>query len=532
MNVDELQRAHARRRDVTPEDVAAALASSDLNARRLGAIALYYTRMRQSVDALADVCFLHEYRDVGALNLLAQLAQIAENPYPVLVARKNTGLRMIAEGDLHGGVAAVESAVIDANHAAIKGDDRSRKAMALLHDVAIDDAYDAVGARFRSEAAPPPSNTPFRVHIVASALADNAATTRVIVALARHLSARGIDASILLTAHTSSGDSPAFAELAAVGIPVWTAPSGNPLDRALALARRGREDPAHAAVFYAWPMDAVAKLASVVGVAQSHVFVNHTAEQKCGRFEVIAQCTRDFSRSYRPELGRYLSPASVKFDLVEAAQPLDRARLGVRPDQILLGSYGRLSKCVEPIYITATSRILREAPETVLVLPGLPDPLSERDLRAAYAGEGVLDRVRFPGYFSDEYFKLLKSTDVYLDTFSWTGGQSVLDAMVAGLPIVASRPGFDPDFDPTGTAPISLGSTYLSPEVPVAPARDAAAYAAIALDYVRSAELRARHGAANRRQSAGYRVEKQMDLFEAMLTEAVGRYGPPPPRRG
>ncbi len=407
MNVDELQRAHARRRDVTPEDVAAALASSDLNARRLGAIALYYTRMRQSVDALADVCFLHEYRDVGALNLLAQLAQIAENPYPVLVARKNTGLRMIAEGDLHGGVAAVESAVIDANHAAIKGDDRSRKAMALLHDVAIDDAYDAVGARFRSEAAPPPSNTPFRVHIVASALADNAATTRVIVALARHLSARGIDASILLTAHTSSGDSPAFAELAAVGIPVWTAPSGNPLDRALALARRGREDPAHAAVFYAWPMDAVAKLASVVGVAQSHVFVNHTAEQKCGRFEVIAQCTRDFSRSYRPELGRYLSPASVKFDLVEAAQPLDRARLGVRPDQILLGSYGRLSKCVEPIYITATSRILREAPETVLVLPGLPDPLSERDLRAAYAGEGVLDRVRFPGYFSDEYFKLL-----------------------------------------------------------------------------------------------------------------------------
>jgi glycosyltransferase involved in cell wall biosynthesis len=198
----------------------------------------------------------------------------------------------------------------------------------------------------------------------------------------------------------------------------------------------------------------------------------------------------------------------------------------------LLGTYGRLSKCVEPAYTEALTRILHAAPEAVLVLPGLPDPASEGELRAAFAAGGVLDRVRFPGFLKDEYFGLLKATDIYCDSFSWTGGQSVLDAMVAGVPIVANLPSVDPVLDPTGTSAITVGGTYLNPAVPVAPSLDVDAYVRIALAYARDPALRQRDAALNRETARGYTMENYMDALDDIVREAIARHYAPEPAVG
>ncbi len=530
MTVEELQRALARRQDVTPDDVRAALADENPSVRQLGAIALYRTRLRQAADALGDVCLQHAYVDRGAIALLEQLSALSENPLPMLIARKYLGLQALASGDSRAGIAQIEGAVIDANHLASRGDARSRQAMRFFHDAEIEHAYDVAGSTIAGVATVPAAGSGLRVAVIVSTLIDNAATTTMAIAMIEGLRARGYLVDVYSTAHTASGNSWAVERLSALRVPFWTSPLGDPMERTARLIAQVAANPVHAALFYTWPMDAVGKLASVAGLARAHVLINSTSEQRSGRFDAIVQYARDFSRSFRPALGRYAPPSSAAFDRVEQAAPLDRSRVGVDIDRLLIGTYGRMSKCVEPIYVDALTQILRSVPEAVLVIPGLPDPVSEGALRASFGAAGLLDRVRFPGFLRDEYFSLLKTTDLYCDTFSWTGGQSILDAMVAGLPIVASKPAMDPDFDPTGTSAISLGSTYLSPDVPVANASDPQGYVDIAVAYLRSPALRRADGERNRLQAQGYTMDAYSDALDAIVYEAIARYEPVPSR--
>lgn len=523
MTTNELRRAAARREDVSESDVREQLDGSDAEARVLAATAVYHSRLRQSVDALGELCGAQHYADSGTLNLLGQLAAISDNPFPVLAARKGVGLRMLAAGDIRGGIATIESAQIDGNHIGSRVDYRSRRGMRFLHDPEIDEAYERVGrmldgAPGRGQAAPQPY-----LGIIGSTLVETAATTVGLVSNVEGLIDNGYRVRVLLSAHTPTGESWAMARLASLGVPVWTAPLGNPVDRVVATVAELARDPVDLMLFYTWPMDAVGQIASVTGLAPRQIFLNHTCESRIGRFDAIVQPVRDSSHSYRPELCRYVTPASIAAERVEAAAPADRARYGVRNDQLLLGTYGRLSKCVERSYTDALSRVLRHVPEAVLVLPGLPDPASEAEIRAAFTASGVIDRVRFPGFLKEEYFRLLKATDIYFDTFSWTGGQSIIDAMVAGVPIVANLPTIDPDFDPTGTSSISIGGTLLHPDVPVAPPLDVDAYVAIALEYIREPEKRLSDAVLNRAAASDYRPERYATGLDVVIREVLAR---------
>jgi predicted O-linked N-acetylglucosamine transferase (SPINDLY family) len=64
---------------------------------------------------------------------------------------------------------------------------------------------------------------------------------------------------------------------------------------------------------------------------------------------------------------------------------------------------------------------------------GHPTPIQE-PLEAA----GLMSRVRFLGFMGDIAI-LLEMTDLYLNTFSVSGGQSVLEPMAAAKPVVIFR---------------------------------------------------------------------------------------------
>lgn len=121
-----------------------------------------------------------------------------------------------------------------------------------------------------------------------------------------------------------------------------------------------------------------------------------------------------------------------------------RKEIDVDPDSMLIGAVGRLSeeKGMD-ILIDAMPRILREFPSLTLVIAG-DGPLKEALYRKT-CNRGVDARVRFLGYRRD-IERLLTGLDLLVMP-SWTEGFPLvlLEAMAAGVPVVATKVGGIPE---------------------------------------------------------------------------------------
>jgi predicted O-linked N-acetylglucosamine transferase (SPINDLY family) len=156
------------------------------------------------------------------------------------------------------------------------------------------------------------------------------------------------------------------------------------------------------------------------------------------------------------------------------------------------------------------SLILKSDKRAWLVLAG-------RDALDAIAGmqrrfrlEGVWDRVRYLGPRQADGPALVKSIDIYCDTYPWVGGQTLLDAMQGARPIVAMLPAQDENLDPTGISSItSVAWALISDIMELAEAGNAEHYARIALRYINDPELRARDGTA-----AYGKAKRDYDAFD------------------
>lgn len=116
------------------------------------------------------------------------------------------------------------------------------------------------------------------------------------------------------------------------------------------------------------------------------------------------------------------------------------ARFGVRPDQTVIGSMGRLVEIKGlDVGLAAFILIAAKFPQTVLLIAG-DGPEQERlEKRAAEAG--LAERVRFVGW-TDEKPSFLSVCDLFLMPSRNEGmGRAAVEAMAAGLPVVASRVG-------------------------------------------------------------------------------------------
>lgn len=153
-------------------------------------------------------------------------------------------------------------------------------------------------------------------------------------------------------------------------------------------------------------------------------------------------------------------------------------------------------------------------------------PPPEYDLRLAIVGDGPLletlrervaaqawgERVWLPGARTD-VAGLLRGFSVFvLPSLSEATPVVVLEAMAAGLPVVASRVGGLPQLVPEGRTGF------------LADPADPEAFAEAIGRYVRDPALRAAHGAAGRRHiQAGYSVDAMVAGYDALYTRHLMR---------
>lgn len=212
----------------------------------------------------------------------------------------------------------------------------------------------------------------------------------------------------------------------------------------------------------------------------------------------------------RPE--QFVSiPSGVELAAFEPARDRAaavRAALGLPRGARVLGTVGRL----EPVkghrhLLDAFGELAPRFPDLCLVLVGDGELLPE--LQAYAAALGGADRVRFPGWW-DDVPGLLGALDLFaLPSLNEGMGRALVEAMAAGLPIVASRAGGIPEVLDGGAAgllvePASAGALARGIET-------------LLLDPA----LGARLGRAARARAPRYSVETMLRKIEALYRDLL-----------
>lgn len=220
----------------------------------------------------------------------------------------------------------------------------------------------------------------------------------------------------------------------------------------------------------------------------------------------------EVARSFREEYG--FAPAATipnGVDLTALTQPgareTWRRRQGFAPDAVLLVSVARLDSQKNPLLlIEAFAKGTVAHADCHLLLAGTGS-LAEAAQQAA-ARLGITERVHFLGVRED-IPALLAASDGFVLASDWEGNpMSVMEAMAAGLPIVATAVGGVPDV--VGDAGV------------LAPAGDGQALAAAIADLVTHPERRERWGAEARRRASGFSVDSMISAYARLFTQLSG----------
>jgi CRISPR-associated protein Csy1 len=136
-----------------------------------------------------------------------------------------------------------------------------------------------------------------------------------------------------------------------------------------------------------------------------------------------------------PGIGTQYSPPAIPDDA-------DRARFSLPQDKVLLLCPQSLFK-VHPDNDDMFARILAENPAATLVMfDGRHASVTERFMlrvRSAFERHGVPVAERMivrPAVPHDDYLRVNLACDAMLDTLHWSGGNTSLDALACGLPVV------------------------------------------------------------------------------------------------
>ncbi len=190
-----------------------------------------------------------------------------------------------------------------------------------------------------------------------------------------------------------------------------------------------------------------------------------------------------------------------------------RAALGLPAEGVLIGSVGRL----DPVkghgaLIRALARIRERHPAARLLLVG---DGGERAAYEALAGElGVRDRVFFLGWRQDVE-ELLETMDLFvLPSLNEGMGRAIVEAMAAGLAVVASRMG--------GVAEVvEEGATGL-----LVPAADPASLAEAMDRLLSRPEEREAMGSEGRRRARRFSDEAMCDRLDALYRRLLSPLSP------
>lgn len=185
-----------------------------------------------------------------------------------------------------------------------------------------------------------------------------------------------------------------------------------------------------------------------------------------------------------------------------------RTLLGLRPDQLVVLNVGRLiAQKGQRYLLDAVPGLAASFPDLAVVVLG-QGPLHEQ-LRAQAAALGIAQRVHLPGYRADARL-LLDAADVFvLPSLQEGMPLAALEAMDAGLPVVATRV--------IGTSEVVADRQTGR----LVPARDPEALAVALAELLGDPQLRARYARAGRERYLEHFTNARMAAETAAVYGAV-----------
>jgi glycosyltransferase involved in cell wall biosynthesis len=186
-----------------------------------------------------------------------------------------------------------------------------------------------------------------------------------------------------------------------------------------------------------------------------------------------------------------------------------RQQLGLGADDVVIGSVGRLVEQKDyPTLLHAFALSAMRVPRLRLVIAG-DGPLRSR-LEDMARGLAIADRIRFLGTW-DDVPTLLRSVDLFALASKFEPfGVALLEAMAAGLPIVATSVNEIPEIVADGACGL------LTP--PSHPSKMAALFVRLARDR----DLRARLGARARVEAQQYSLQATVAAYERLYDASRG----------
>jgi glycosyltransferase involved in cell wall biosynthesis len=191
-----------------------------------------------------------------------------------------------------------------------------------------------------------------------------------------------------------------------------------------------------------------------------------------------------------------------------ASRRASRSAFELPADAVVVGTVSRLAWTKGLTHLMdAAPSIIARAPDTYFLIVG--DGPERADLEARVAHHGLIERFRFAGHRTD-IPDLLDAIDIFASPSLNEGLPfGTLEAMAAGLPVVASRVG--------GLAEVVEDGVTGR----LVPARDPVALAAATAELVLDPPLRERFGRAGRaRVVDAFGIDRMLDRTEAVLTDA------------
>jgi glycosyltransferase involved in cell wall biosynthesis len=192
-----------------------------------------------------------------------------------------------------------------------------------------------------------------------------------------------------------------------------------------------------------------------------------------------------------------------------------RQELGIPADSFLIGYVGWLIPIKGVTHlVSAMSRVVELYPKSILVLVGKGDDKGGEEIKLQEQVEslGLADNVLFWGWRPD-VAEVIGCLDIFvLPSLNEGMGRVLVEAMAAGLPIVASRVGGIPDL-------VKDGQNGL-----LVPAEDTSALAKAISDLLSDKERRHRMGEAGKKMCLPYSAEAMVEQIDDLYKDLLAKY--------
>lgn len=396
--IHEVGRRLSWRVDVTDAEVAPFVDSDDPAARRTSRLARSRTSIRRALRDAVSAAETDGFADPITMNAVQSLVPISDDDTPYLAVLRHRADAALAAGQPGRAVDIADELFRRAYASGIRPGERAAEAFAYLSDEAT--------ARLCEELAnalspsPPEDVADAAAAVVIIFTPGDAATRDRVTERARRFASEGLEVTIVATEPCADAD-------------VWSPDPGPAAARLQAVLERLAAAPNATRCFMPLARDAVARIAASA---------RHSADSYWENGLVAGP-------GLEPDDGY-----AVLTELVDAAQPYDRAASGIPAEAIVLATVGRLEKCADPLYLHAMDRILRIEPDAWLTISGA----DAAGLRSLVTGSfEPLTRARVVVLPPDHWREVVVGCDVYCDTMPRHGTKGILAAARIGRPIVS-----------------------------------------------------------------------------------------------